>query len=329
MTLMDLFRLIRKYWVIVLVATLVCGAAGFAFTLIKHDAKDQISATANIVGNSQSPGVLGYAKAEGRMIVFDDGTRFEDEECEYTLTVAVENGSQTVRVEVSGPDEALCISLANQIAESACTKAREKYPESDYRLGYVGEVEKATMANVEEASPPSKKYIIAALLAGLFLGICIVVIIDLIRRPIKSIEGMQDAVELPVLEKFPAANGERLLANVRFASQVDDLKRVCIVPLGEGGLAERVADLMRTAIEAEIRTGMGASQEADDAVRDAFYLQACKPLSVDMSAAYEARGADAVIIAGRQWEDNLSALKTTAAELKLAEANLIVLVFEE
>jgi len=48
-----------------------------------------------------------------------------------------------------------------------------------------------------------------------------------------------------------------------------------------------------------------------------------------MSAAYEARGADAVIIAGRQWEDNLSALKTTAAELKLAEANLIGLVFEE
>ena len=327
MTLMDLFRLIRKYWVIVLVATLVCGAAGFAFSMLKHDAKDQISATANIVGNSQTGGVKGFALAESRKIVFDDETRFEDKDCEYELEVEVESGSQTVTVTVSGPDETLCIDLANQIAEVACQQAKAAYPGSDYYLAYSGQVEKATMANIEEASGPSKKYLIVAILAGLFLGICIVVILDMIRRPIKSIEGMQDAVGLSVLEKLPAPNGERLLANVRFASKADDLKRVCVVPLGEGDLAEQVADLMRAAIVAEQNMARESSQEADDAVRDSFYVQICAPLSVDMSAAYESRGADAVVVVARQWKDSLTNLEATVAELKLAEANLVGLVF--
>ena len=329
MALMDLFRLIRKYWVIVLVAALVCGAAGFAFSMIKHDAKDQISATANIVGNSQTGGVKGFALAESRKVVFADGIRFEDGECEYELAVEVESGSQTVKVTVSGPDKALCIDTANQIAEAACSKAKAEYPGSDYLLAYRGQVEKATMANVEEAAGPSMKLLIAAILAGLFLGICIVVIIDMIRRPIKSGEGMQAAVELPVLEKLPSLNGERLLANVRFAAKTDDLKRVCVVPLGEGDLAEQVADLMRAAIEVEHSVGKGMSQEVDDTVRDTFYVQACEPLSAGMSAAYESRGADAVIIAGRQWKDGLVVLEATVAELKLAEANLVGLVFAQ
>lgn len=330
MTLMDLFRLIRKYWVIVLAATLVCGAAGFGYTMLKHDVKDQISATANIVGNSQTGGVVGFAKAEGRKIVFDDEARFEDEDCEYELVVEVESGSQTVKVTVSGPDEGLCIDLANQIAEAACRQAKIEYPGSDYRLAYSGHVEKANTANVKEASGPSKKFIIAAILAGLFLGVCIVVIIDMKRRPIKSIEGMQEAVELPVLEKLPATNGERLLANVRFASKVDDLKRVCIIPLSKGNLADQVADLMRAAIESEQSVGESeASRESDDAVYDAFYVQVCAPFAESMSAAYESRSADAVIVVAHQWNDSLSDLETTVAELKLAEANVVGLVLAQ
>ena len=329
MTLMDLFRLIRKYWVIVVAATLVCGCAGYVYSMCKHDAKDQATATANIVGNSQVAGVSGFANAEGRKIVFDGDVGFEDSGCEYSLEVAVETGSQTVMVTVSGPDEALCIDIANQIADAAYQQARIAYPGSGNTLAYSGQVEKATMANVIEAAGPSKKYLIVAILAGLFLGICIVVIIDLIKRPIKSIEGMQDAVELPVLEKLPASNGERLLANVRFASKADDLKRVCVVPLGEGGLAEQVADLLRTAIVTEQNTIKKSSREADDAVRDAFYVQICAPLSMDMSAAYESRGADAVIVVARQWDDSLTDLETTVAELKLAEASLVGLIFAQ
>lgn len=326
MTLLDLCRLMKKYWVLILVCMLVCGAAATAFSYLRHSGgSEEISATANIVGNSQAGGVKGLATEEGRQVELKDGTKFGDPDCEYELKVDIETGTTTVTVTVSGPDEQQCIDLANDIAERTCDKAFAWYPGSDYRLAYDGHVERATMANVTESAGPSKKYILVGLLGGLFLGVCIVVIIDLIRRPIKSVEGMQDLVELPVLEKLPATNGERLLANVRFASGIDDLKRVCVVPLGDSGIADEVAKM----IESAMATEKPGNADADEAVRDTFFVQACAPLSQNMSAAYESRGADAAIVVGRQWTDSLTTLETTVAELKLAGTNVAGLVFAQ
>ena len=152
----------------------------------------------------------------------------------------------------------------------------------------------------------------------MFLGICIVVIIDMVRRPVKSIEGMQDLTELPVLEKLPAKDGNRLLANIRFAAKKDDLQTVCVVPLGEGTLVQDVCAMLKAAMDAE--KGAGDSGDTFEAV-------ACEPLSANMDAAYRSRKADAVIVAGRQWSDSLTALESTVAELKLADVNLVGIVF--
>lgn len=331
MTLLDLFRLIRKYWIIVVAVTVVCGGAAGAYAMMSRSVGH--SATAAIVGNSQAGGVMGFANAEGRMLI--------DPESDYKMEAKVEAGTSTVNVTVSGPDEKECISLANSLADRALDRAVEAY--EGFENPFSGTVEKADITE-EVKSGSGKKYLLVGILAGLFLGVCIVVIIDMVRRPVKSIEGMQDLVELPVLEKLPATNGERLLANVRFASKKDDLRRVCVVPLGDRALADEVAALLDAAMAAEVgqgsiadnssdvRSGDNAAQSstsviAKEAIHDRFFVQACDPLSAGMSAAYEARGADAVIVAGRQWTDSLSALETTVAELQLAEANVVGLVF--
>ena len=327
MTLMDLFRLIRKYWIIVVVVTLVCGGAAGVYVKVSKSAGH--SATAAVVGNSQATGLMGFAGAEGRALIGADSG--------YTVETKTETGTNTVNITVTGPNEDECIALANGIASRTCDRAVQAY--KNFENPFSGTVEKAEKAD-KVKSGGGKKYLLVGILAGLFLGICIVVIIDLVRRPVKSVEGMQDLVELPVLEKLPAESGERLLANIRFASKKDDLARVCVVPLGDRALADEVAALLDAAMVAEVGQGPAVNTSSDDgrgsafavaeeAVRDRFVVQACDSLSVGMNAAYDARGADAVIVAGRQWADSLTALESTVAELQLAGANVVGLVFAE
>lgn len=308
MTLMDLLRIMRKSWILLVALTLAGGLLGGAYVFLTK-ADDAYTAKANVVGNTQVGGVVGYAKAEARSLIGDD------EDAEYKYSVGGESGSQTAVITVTGPDEEECIRLANEIAYVALKEAKASF--TDWENPYYGYVDKATKAEVKKSSGGGK-FVIVGLLAGLFIGICIVVIIDMVRRPIKSVEGMQDLVELPVLEKLPAKDGNRLLANIRFASKKDDLKTVCVVPLGEGSLAMDICALLKEAIAVEAGKGIE---------NDVFEATACDPLSLSMDGAYSAREADAVIVAGKQWDDSLTALESTVAELKLADSNIIGLVF--
>lgn len=314
MTLMDLFKLIRKYWIIMVAATVACGAAAGVYTMMSKSTEH--AATAAIVGNSQANGVLGFAKAEGRKLIGAESV--------YKMEAKVESGTTTVNVTVSGPEGQRCIEYANNIASHTLDRANEAY--ENFENPFSGMVEKAD-ATEEVKSGGGMKYLFVGILAGLFLGVCIVVVIDMVRRPIKSIEGMQDLVDLPVLEKLPVNNGERLLANVRFASKNDDLKKVCVVPLGDMALAEEVAVLLHNAMATEAQSANGLTTNADEAMRDSFLVQTCAPLTQSMSAAYESRSADAAIVVGHQWDDSLTALETTVAELELAGTNVVGLIF--
>ena len=304
MTLLDLCRLMKKHIALIVIVTVVCAALGAGYVLLSK--QSMYKATASVVGNSQSTSVLGFAMAEGNKLLGVDG--------EYTVEAEVEKGMQIVNVTVTGPVESECIAKANEIAENTNAQAIEMF--KNFENPYNGTVQKVEEADEHKAGG-GKKYILVAVLAGLFSAIIIVVIIDLRRRPVKSLEGMQEAVELPVLEKLPAQNGERLLANVRFASNKDDVANICVIPLSNASPAAEVCDLLRAAYQAEASKAQGAE----------FAAEACKPLSEGMEGAYRARSADAVLVAARQWSDSLTDLETTVAELKLADAKLVGLVY--
>ena len=185
---------------------------------------------------------------------------------------------------------------------------------------YNGTVSPATEAEAS-SSGGSMKYLLVALLAGLFVGVCIVVVLDMRKRPVKTPEGAQEAVELPVLEILPAKSGERLLANVRFAAAdaagegVDpgSLGSVLVVPAGDEAAARAACELLKEAAEAEDAGALEVAQAG--------------PLSEGMAGAYASRDAGAVVVAVRQWADALPQLESTVAELRLAGANLVGLAF--
>lgn len=319
MTLLDLCRLIRRYWWLVVALPVVCVLACAAVVLpgssAPSDDKDN-QAVSHIVVNSQVSAVGGLASSAARQV--------QAENPDLTVTAKADGGTMTVTITVTGAngargEQAANAAIANELAENVVATSEEFFADtqdSENLIAFKAQVEYAEVSEAiqnESNKGDSLKFLIVALFAGLFVAICIVVIIDMVRRPVKSIEGVQDAVELPVLEKLPVADdGERLLANVRFASKKDDLANVVVIPTSAAAGAEEAAAALEKAAKVE-----GADLK----------VTRCESLAQGMQGAYVAKDADAVVVAVHQWSDSLKALESTVAELRLADANLVGLVF--
>lgn len=317
MTLYELWLVILKRWKLIVIVPVVCAIACFGY--IKLSGAGTIgtsyTAEARIVVNSQVPSVTGLASSEARQYIAQLYGEEIPENGAVEITAKGDNATMTVTVTAVGPKPDPCAEAANAVAEAAEQSAKETFSGFE-ETPFASRVELANAATKNDLGSSSRmtklKYMLVAFLAGLFVAICIAVVLDLRKRSVKTADGAQEAVELPVLEILPAANGERLLANVRFASKKDELASVQVVPVNDAEAARATCDLL--------------AQVGDDGARDLSVAQGV-PLSESMQAAYDARKADAVVVTARQWADTLPQLESTVAELRLADVNLVGLVF--
>lgn len=309
MTLKELWMIAVRGWKFVLAAVLVCAVVCGGYYMTKKHGSTSYTATSYIVANSQVSHVSGLAKAEARSL------SATPEGKDVSVQVKPDTTTMTVTVTATSPDADGSLKAANEVAEAANAAAVQDH--SNWDTPYAGTVVKASAAQADSAGN-LLKYGLVAVFAGLFISICSLVALDMGRRSIKTPEGVQEAAELPVLEILPAQNGERLLANVQFSIPDDGeaLDRrapsVLVVPSGDESVADDACDLLKAAAAAE---------------NVALDVQRAEPLSQGMAGAYASRDADVVLVAVRQWKDRLPQLETTAAELRLAGANLAGIVF--
>lgn len=315
MTLKEFWMLVARYWKLVVAVPVACAIVCGIYLVVSQKSVTRYTANAYIMANSQLTGVVGLANKEIRVVLEDlyhnDKELLGDPD-RTTLSANGNANTMTVTITCSSQDEQECIELVNTVAEAANTAAREAY--SDFENPYAGSAQRATTATeAVSTSEGDLKYMAIAIFGGLFVAICIIIIVDIRRRFVKTPEGAQEAVELPVLEILPAKNGERLLANVRFASKKDNLESVLIVPVGDPEAAEASCILLNSSL---------ASEEAC-----ATEVSTSAPISKSMDGAYAARQAGAVVVAVRQWTDTTPELESTIAELRLAGADVAGLVF--
>lgn len=309
MTLQELWMIVVRGWKLVLVAVLACMVACGGYYMVAKHGSASYSATSYIVANSQVSGVSGLATDEARRLAVTSASEGVD------VKVKSESTTMTVTITATGPDAEACVKAANEVAESANAAAERAY--SDWETPYMGSATLAQEANYSSAGN-LLKYLLVAVFAGLFVSVCILVVFDMARRSVKTPEGAQEVVGLPVLEILPAKNGERLLANVRFSLTYageearDQASSVLVVPSGEAAAADAACALLREAAAAE-----GAK----------FEVRQAEPFSQGMAAAYAARDVDAVVVTASQWTDTLPQLESTVAELRLAGAQLAGIVF--
>lgn len=342
MTLLDVCKLIKHYIKPFIAIIVICTLVGLFAGYMKVQLNDSEYSSEAVLTISEPTGtvdaeeLMPIVQAVAANVLVEDAFMDSDVSFKYDLP------SRTISFTAVGPTEEESVFLANaaarrtaELTDSMLTALAAEYMPngSDARESFLAEavdgdsdVSRAlaleavafTMNDAADASSKDGgkdifKFGIVGLFGGLFLAICMVLIIDLAKAPIRGREEIEKAFEIPVLvDGSDVDPGKRLWANVQF--MCDDIpSSVCLVPIEESeteGLEEQFA----AAIKDDAVSG-GAGP-------DTVKLSACKPLSKDVDAAYAAHDADVTVVVAKPWKDSMKQLTATLQELSLAQANV-------
>lgn len=315
MSLFDLWRLIKHYWYIVAAVLVACVLTGSILFTMQSIAADKLyTAKSVIVVNSGANTVLGLAKSNADSVTLDNP--------EIRVITQLSSGTTNIVITATGKDAILVESVAGEIAEAAVDQAHALFDASQRGNSetkfeaMIVDTAVTEAADEGQSSGSIARNVIVAILAGLSFGISIVVAIYARRRPVISAEGIQEMTELPVLECLPLNDdGSRLLANIRFASGQNKLETVCLLPVGEEDPCSQIKKVLESAFEAN----------KEDGTR--LEVSAYAPLFNTMEGAYASQKAQATVLIVTQWKDSCRQLENAVAELQLAQAKLVGLVF--
>lgn len=304
MTFNDILKLLGHNMKLVIVLLLVGMLAGVGFALVRNAGSAYIANSYIVAANSAQLTTLNgtTASAAREYAAVNPG---------YSASAKAETTSLTVTITATGPDPEGTAMAANEIASMAVEGAEGLLGKD----GVKAQIEQA-YTGIGSSRNSVLVYGFLGLLAGLFVAVCLVIAIDSINRPVKDASDLSDFSGFAVLGELPGDTGERLLANVRFASGKPDMRSVLVVPASEGEPAALVGMLLDRAARSESpRDGKSRGSQ----VR----VSACAPLLQGAAAAYESRAVDAVVIAAAQWNDSRKDVESTANELRLASANVV------
>ena len=222
MTLFDLFKLIRHYIKLVIILPVACAILVTLGLLVMPPT---YVAKATLLTNGDIALAGGFAQTEA--------TTFSKNGIE--VSSKNDTSYRTVVIEAEGKDYGGCIAAANAMVLAAANDYRSANNQVSITTN------EATYA--ESTSPSIPKTALIALLAGLFVAVCVVVVIDVVKMPIKSRNDIEAASNLPVIGTIPTRDrGERLLANIRFLGDGQPAT-IAVVPVGLTGGTLTCAEL--------------------------------------------------------------------------------------
>ena len=121
----------------------------------------------------------------------------------YDISVSSETTSRVITLSVEGADPQEAADIANAMAANVSEVAREVM-----NVQSVNVVDEA--AAPEHPSGPSRTmYVAVAFLAGLFVAVAIVVLLDMLNTRVRSAEDVEELLGIPVIGRIPAMKGSR------------------------------------------------------------------------------------------------------------------------
>ena len=216
MTLLELIKLIRKHLALVVALPIVCAVATAAFAWL---------ALPNQYSSSVSMYVLTKASAEGSLantdlsvsqqLANDVATLITDERvAEDTasalqmdslkgskISVASESTTRIVTLTVTGESAQSVAIIANQLAATTDSVAQEVMDVQ--AINAINEAKEPAAPS----GPPRAMYTAVAFLAGIFLAVAIVVVIDMVNTRVRSAEEAEELLGLPVIGRIPTIKG--------------------------------------------------------------------------------------------------------------------------
>ena len=224
MTLLELLRLLKRFWIAVVTIPILFGLVALVATHFLFPVN--YVATSKVVVSAE-------AAAVGAMVSPSD-------DASVMLSSEVNTTAKTVTLsaESENPDSALAV--ANDAAEDLAPRIAETFPDVTYQI-------MESDAAIQE-DDKALVYVLAAVIAGLFLAVACVVICDMARNPLRS----DDEVEsyglqvIATISKNPKpVEIETLCANASIVS--NDAKVLCVLPVANPGYSTLVAGLLSEA----------------------------------------------------------------------------------
>lgn len=312
MTILDLMRLIQRYFKLVIIIPILFAVAAViwsAFVQVSYTATSSFITSGDLAfaQGLASKEALGYANSS------------------VQISCSSQSSTKQVTVSATGADASICIEAANAVANNAVNE----YKKANNNI--VATVTETTAAIRNTPSPI--KIAVAAFVIGLFVAVCIIVLIDIAKAPIKSREDAENACGLPVLgEATSAEGGDRILANLEFCCGHRP-STTAVIPIGQAESAivashELMGALERSNVRAKLVKGSPFARKFKVSVPDdAAVVVCCPPLAAGAGATYIANNSDATVLCVTEWTDSKRQLAATVRELKLAKANLAGLAY--
>lgn len=311
MTFSDLLRLLRHYLKIAIAIPIACAVITVVVTLL---APSTYEAKATLITDADIALTAGFAQSEAELFSQNG----------ITVTSKADTAYRTITIFAEGSDYNGCISAANSAINATADEIRKVNP------AFTITTNEATYA--ERISPGLLKLIAIALVLGVFLSICALIVIDAIKKPIKSENDIVTLFDLPIIGRIPNRDrGEKLLANIRFLSE-EPLNTIAVIPAGLTGATLTCAELT-SVFE---HSGVAVSRTKGNPHAEGFKSAAlpgiltiveCPSLSEGIGSVYIAKEADITILCVREWLDSRSSLSNMLDELHLAKANIIGVVY--
>lgn len=312
MTILDLMRLIQRHLKLVIALPIIFAVVALAYSFF---IQVSYTATANFITNGDLAFAQGLASKEATSYA-KSGVQ---------ISCSSQSSNKQVTISATGSDATQCIEAANTVANNAVNQ---------YKSSSSSVIATVTEATSAVRNTPSPLRVAATAFAlGLFVAICIVVLIDIAKAPIKSREDAENACELPVLGTGTSVeDGDRILANLQFACGKRP-STIAVVPIGQADSAvvisnELVNALERSSVRTRIVKGSPHARKFKVSVpEDAAVVVCCPPLAAGAGASYIANSSDATVLCVTEWTDSKRQLLATMRELELAKANIAGLAY--
>lgn len=312
MTILDLMRLIQRHLKLVIALPIIFAVVALAYSFF---IQASYTATANFITNGDLAFAQGLAGKEATSYA-KSGVQ---------ISCSSQSSNKQVTISATGSDATQCIEAANTVANNAV---------SQYKSSSSSVIATVTEATSAVRNTPSPLRVAATAFAlGLFVAICIVVLIDIAKAPIKSREDAENACELPVLGTGTSVeDGDRILANLQFACGKRP-STIAVVPIGQADSAvvisnELVNALERSSVRTRIVKGSPHARKFKVSVpEDAAVVVCCPPLAAGAGASYIANSSDATVLCVTEWTDSKRQLLATMRGLELAKANIAGLAY--
>lgn len=214
MTLLELFQLLKKHMKLVVALPIICAVmmAGVSVFVMTNTYTAQTSMY--ILASSTDPvdASSNYSNLNAsQMLANDVATLLKsdivlDKAAEslslknlsgYQIDVTNESTSRVITLTVTGHDPKAAASVANAIAASVSDVARDvKMAES------VNVIDQAATPNAP-SGPNRTLYVAVAFMAGLFMAVAIVVLLDMLNTRIRGVDEIEELLGIPVIGRVP------------------------------------------------------------------------------------------------------------------------------